>query len=112
MYAIVADETRDISNHEQLSLSIRWVDKSYIIHEDFIGVVHVLQTTADSLTTAIKYVLIRCILPLSNCRGQAYDGAANMMGHLHGVATQILTSEPTAIKVHCFALVLTFVYKM
>ena len=102
-YAIIADETRDVSNHEQLSLSIRWVDKSYLIHEDFVGLVHVLRTTADSLTCAIKDVLIRCILPLSNCRGQAYDGASNMMGHLHGVATQILASEPTAIKVHCFA---------
>ena len=102
-FAILADETRDVSNHEQLSLSIRWVDKSYLIHEDFIGLVHVLQTTADSLTAAIKDVLIRCILPLSNCRGQAYDGASNMMGHLRGVATQIMTSEPTAIKVHCFA---------
>ena len=26
-----------------------------------------------------------------------------MMGHLRGVATQIMTSEPTAIKVYCFA---------
>ena len=102
-YAILADETRDVSNHEQLSVSIRWVDESYTIHEDFIGLVHVLQTTADSLTSAIKDVLIRCILPLSNCRGQGYDGASNMMGHLHGVATQILAIEPTAIKVHCFA---------
>ena len=102
-YAIIADETRDVSNHEQLSLTIRWVDKSYKIHEDFIGLVHVLRTTADSLTLAIKDVLIRCILPLSNCRGQAYDGASNMMGHLHGVATQILAIEPRAIKVHCFA---------
>ena len=102
-YAIVADETRDISNDEQLSLSICWVDKSYIIHEDFIGMVHVLRTTADSLTAAIKDVLIRCILSLSNCRGQAYDGASNMMGHLHGVATQTRNSKSTAIKVHCFA---------
>ena len=102
-FAILADETRDVSNHEQLSLSIRWVDKSYLIHEDFIGLVHVLQTAADSLTAAIKDVLIRCILPLSYCRGQAYDGASNMMGHLCGVATQIMTSEPTVIKVHCFA---------
>ena len=84
-------------------LSICWVDKSYIIHEDFIGMVHVLRSTVDSLTVAIKDVLICCILPLSNCRRQAYDGASNMMGHLLGIATQIRNSEPTAIKVHCFA---------
>ena len=51
--------------------------------------VHVPSTTASILTTTIKDVLIRCIRPLSNCRGQAYDGAANMMGHLRGVATVI-----------------------
>ena len=85
------------------NLSIRWVDESHLIHEDFIGLVHILQTTADSLTAAIKDVLVRCILPLSNCRGQAYDGVSNMMGYLRGVATQILKIEPKAIKVHCFA---------
>ena len=49
--------------------------------------VHVLHTTTDSLTAATKDVLIRCILLLGNCRGQAYDGASNMMGHLHGITT-------------------------
>jgi len=33
------------------------------------------------LTSAIKNVLINCALPLTQCRGQFYDGAANMMGH-------------------------------
>lgn len=47
---------------------------------------HIPSTT---LTATIKDVLICCILPLSNCREQAYDGAANMMGHLRGVATVI-----------------------
>jgi len=87
--AVLADETADISNQEQLSLSIRWVSKSYEINEDFIGLVHVPNITASVLTEAIKDVLIRCSLPLVQCRGQAYDGAANMMGHLRGVATQI-----------------------
>lgn len=40
-FAILADETADFANNEQLSISIRWVDRSYNIHEDFIGVVHV-----------------------------------------------------------------------
>ena len=29
------------------------------------------------------------VVHLSQCCGQAYDGASNMMGHLNGVATQI-----------------------
>ena len=49
-----------------------------VIHEDFIGMVHVPDTKADTLTSVIKGVLIRCVLPLDNCRGQAYDGAPNI----------------------------------
>ena len=102
-FAVLADETADISNQEQLSLSIRWVSKSYEINEDFIGLVHVPNITASVLTEAIKDVLIHCSLPLVQCRGQAYDGAANMMGHLRGVATQIQSEEKRAIPVHCLA---------
>ena len=87
----MADETRDISNHEQLAICIRWVDRCYEVHEDLIGMVHVESTTSNSLTAAIKDVLICCVLPLHQCRGQAYDGAANMMGHLTGVAKQLLS---------------------
>ena len=92
-----------ISNHEQLAICIRWVDRCYEVHEDLIGMVHVESTTLNSLTAAIKDVLICCVLPLHQCRGQAYDGAANMMGHLTGVAKQLLSEEPGAVPVHCLA---------
>ena len=92
-----------ISNHEQLAIYIRWVDRCYEVHEDLIGMVHVELTTSNSLTAAIKDVLIHCVLPLHQCRGQAYDGAANMMGHSTGVAKQLLSEEPAAIPVHCLA---------
>ncbi len=75
-FAILADETADNANHEQLSLSIRWVNKTYEVNEDFIGLVHVPRTTASTLTAAIKDVLVRCALPLAQCRGQGYDGAS------------------------------------
>ena len=55
------------------------------------------------LTMAIKDVLVRCALSLAQCRGQGYDGASNMMGHLRGVATQIQAEEKAAISVHCLA---------
>ena len=40
-FAVLADETADIPNQEQLSMSICWVTKTYEVHEDFIGLVHV-----------------------------------------------------------------------
>ena len=102
-YAIMADETRDIDNKEQLALCVRWVDEEFVIHEDLIGMVHVEKTDANSLTAAIKDVLLRCSLPMVLCKGQAYDGAAAMMGHLRGVAAQLRRENPSAIPVHCFA---------
>ena len=36
-------------------------------------------------------------------RFDAYDGAANMAGHLSGVAARIQQEEPKALFVHCFA---------
>ena len=75
-----------------------------VIHEDFIGIVHVPDTTAATLTAIIKDVLIRCVLPLDNCRGQAYDGTSNMMViRLTGVAKQIQNKYPAALRVHCLA---------
>ena len=100
-FSIIGDETRDISNSEQLSISIRWVDKDYSIHEDFIGMFKVPKTDAEMLSLAIEDVLVRCVLPISQCRGQAYDGASNMAGPKSGVAARILQRQPTAIPVHC-----------
>ena len=111
-FAILADETTDITNCEQLSISIRWVTENYVIHEDFIGLVHVPRLTSSVLTEALKDILIWCSLPLPECRGQAYDGAANMMGHIQGVATQLQTEENSAIALHCFAHCLKFVCRM
>lgn len=42
-------------------------------------------------------------MSLSSCRGQAYDGVANMAGHLNDVAAKILAEELKAIFVHCLA---------
>lgn len=53
-FTILADETTDITTHEQLSLSIRWVNEEHEINEDFIGLVHVPDITACTLTSTIK----------------------------------------------------------
>ena len=51
----------------------------------------------------LKDILLRCSIPLSLCRGQAYDGASNMQGKRKGIATQIRMEAPSALPVHCFA---------
>ncbi|XP_045180544.2 uncharacterized protein LOC123539827 [Mercenaria mercenaria] len=79
-FSILAVETRDIANREQLSISIRWADDDFVVFEDFIGLVELTDTSAQTIYLSIKDVLIRLSLSLENCRGQAYDGASNFMG--------------------------------
>ena len=79
------------------------MDDAFNIHEDPVELIDVPKTDSNTLTTLIKDSLLRFSLPLSQCRGQAYDGASNMSGHISGVAAQIKEIKPTAIYVHCLA---------
>ena len=56
-YAILADESSDVSHKEQLSLCLRYVDKLGRVCERFLGVVHVSDTTSLSLKKAIVTLL-------------------------------------------------------
>ena len=102
-FALIGDETRDISGTEQFAVSIRWVSQEYLINEDLITLAEVEQTDGASLTATLKNVLICNGLQISKCYGQAYDGASNMSGHLNGVAARIQKEQPKAHYVHCVA---------
>jgi len=69
-YAIIGDEATDVAKKEQLNLSIRWLNKNYEISEDPVGLYYLPNTSADTVYTVIKDVLIRCCLPLSLSGGK------------------------------------------
>ena len=79
-FSIIADEATDISGNEQMSLSIRWTDDEYNVYEECIGLMQLPNTMAQTICCSIEDLLCRCSLPLSQCRGQAFDGASNMSG--------------------------------
>ena len=81
-------------------LSIRWVDSNFIIHEDVLGLIQLPDTKAAAIFCAIKDIL-RCSLPLSQCRGQAFDGAANMSGIKNRVQALVKSEAKQALYVHC-----------
>ena len=54
IYTIMADESADLSNKEQLVFCIRWVDDKLIVHEDFIGMHPMQGTSADQIVFIIK----------------------------------------------------------
>ena len=100
-YSLIANEATDVSHTEQLSITIRWVDKEYQAHKDMLGIKELRDTKAISIHHEIKDVLIGCSLPVSQCRGQAYDGASNMSGVRNGVQAIFKCEEPQALYVHC-----------
>ena len=100
-YSIMADESRDIANKEQMTFVIGWVSDDLQLNQDFIGMYHLQKTDAETITKGIKDILLRCNLLLSNCRWQGYDGAAAMSSDINGVVGKIIAENPAAIYLHC-----------
>jgi hypothetical protein len=102
-FTILADESSDAYQQEQLALCLRYVNKIGEPVERFIGLVKVANTTSLTLKEAIQSLLIEWQLPLSKIRGQGYDGASNMKGHVNGLKKLMMEEPPSAHYVHCFA---------
>jgi len=95
-FSLVCDEYTDISNKEQLTFCVRWIDEKLDAHEDFLGFYNVPNISSETIVSVIKDALIRLQLSLDSCRGQCYDGASNMLGLKSGVARKLCDIQPKA----------------
>ncbi|XP_049405477.1 uncharacterized protein LOC125868965 [Solanum stenotomum] len=102
-FALLVDESFDVSRKEQMAIVLRYVDKKGFVVEAFIGLVHVTDTSALSLKKTIVNVLAQHSLSLSYVRGQGYDGASNMQGDINGLKMLIKKESKSAHSIHCFA---------
>ncbi|GBO42185.1 repressor of the inhibitor of the protein kinase, partial [Araneus ventricosus] len=101
-YSVLADETTDISQIEQFSLCVRYVeDQKYKIREDFLTFVPVYDVTGAGLANTVLETLSILGLDLKKMRGQGYDGAATMRGQFRGVQASIKEKLPLALYTHC-----------
>ncbi|XP_075095310.1 uncharacterized protein LOC107759142 [Nicotiana tabacum] len=112
-FALLVDESCDVSRKEQLPIVLRYVNRYGSMVEHFIRIVHVRNTTALCLKKAIVDYIAQHSLSLSYVRGQCYDGASNMQGDLRGLKTLIQQESKSAYSIHYFAhqLQLTLVAK-
>ncbi|GLV33349.1 hypothetical protein CBL_08619 [Carabus blaptoides fortunei] len=93
-YAILIDETSDITVQEQISLCIRTVDKETLdIDEYFFGFYKTEKTDGGTLFIIVKDMLQRLDLPLNNLRGQCFGGASNVSDIHSGLQTKIREIE-------------------
>nr|KYP47883.1 Zinc finger MYM-type protein 1 [Cajanus cajan] len=88
LFAILIDESRDISVKEKMVVVLRYVNKN---------------TNVLSLKMALDSLFSKYGLSLSRLRGQGYDGASNMQGEFNGLKSLILKENCSAFYIHCFA---------
>jgi len=98
----MADDATESANKKELVLCFRWVDNILEVHEGFIGLYQISDTSADTVVKFINDTLVRMTLRIKRCRGQCYDGAGTMAGAIRGVAAQIISEEPRALFTHCY----------
>jgi len=107
-FSVLADECKDLSKKEQVSVIVRYLFDSSI-HEEFIGMTETESLNAAGLTDTIVSMIRRLsslcgnAVLFQNCVGQGYDGASVVAGHLSGVnAVFRNTYAPCAQYIHCF----------
>ena len=106
IYALIADESTDVTNKEQISVCIRFVSTKevgkHFIREEFLTFVHADKgTNAEELTTKFLETIQSVGLSVNDIRAQGYDGSSVMSGHVSGVQTRIRQVNPNAVYVHC-----------
>lgn len=100
-YAIICDESSDISKTEQLSFSVRHCSDRYETSEDFIGVMPCDEgLTSEALLKYVKDIMVRCNMDSSKMISMAFDGASSMKHLASLLKTQV---SKHALYIHCFA---------
>lgn len=105
-YSILADETKDMSKQEQLSIVIRYIDHDCVtptVVERFLTFVIASNLTAEHLSKYILDTLSLFNLDINMIVSQGYDGASVMSGCCSGVQQRIKEVVPHATCIHCHA---------
>ena len=101
-YLILADETKDASKQEQLSIVICYVECNSVV-ERFLTFVLATDLDAQHLSKYILDTLALYNLDVNKLVSQGYDGASVMSGSCSGVQQHIREIAPHAIYIHCRA---------
>lgn len=98
----MADETTDESTKTQLSICVRYLTDNFEVEEAFLGFVDLHKTDAETISEVLIDNVQQWGLDSSKWRGQGYDGASTVSGHVSGVQARITSKLPKAkFFVHC-----------
>lgn len=96
-FAVIADETRDLSVREQLSVCIRYVFNE-TVNERFTGFTALKELDSAAVANAVLEQLRKVGLDTSKLIAQCFDTASVMSGTISGVQARIRES----VKTQCF----------
>ena len=99
-YSVLADEVTS-HNVEHLALCARFVDSQKDIREEFLTFLPLQRITGEQIADEIITFLTENDIPVTDIRGQGYDGASNMSSSRVGVQKRIKQVSPLASYVHC-----------
>lgn len=100
-FSLLADESKDLSTKEQLSIAVRYLHKG-TIHEEFLCMEELESLNAEGLSSRILNAL-ESKINFKMCIAQAYDGAYVVSGKHAGVNAIIKErAAPLANYIHCF----------
>uniref|UniRef100_A0A3Q3KEU8 TTF-type domain-containing protein n=1 Tax=Monopterus albus TaxID=43700 RepID=A0A3Q3KEU8_MONAL len=105
-FTVLADEMRDCSGKEQLSVCVRYVDSTqgegqHVIREDFISFVVMDALTGEAIVHSVEEQLTKAGIDVRFLRGQGYDGVSAMSGRINGAQAKLKERHKHAVYVHC-----------
>ena len=87
-----------------MSLVLRFVDTKLNIREEFIAFLHCKWGLSGAqLAKLILEHVNELTLSIDDCRGQGYDGAGAVAGHINDLRAHILQLNPKAFYTHCYS---------
>ena len=101
IYSIAMSCTTDSSHADQLSIIIRYLNRSLDIVELLVSV-QLVESSAEGLFNTLQEILKESSLSLKDAVGQSYDGAPVMTGKYKGVKTLIQQVNPQCILIWTF----------
>jgi len=110
-YAILADEATS-HNEKKLALVIRFIDANKDIRVEFLEFKDLERTTEAAVSAVLLATLTALNIPIKDCYGQGYDGAASMSNERVGIQANNLAHAPKGVYVHCASHCLILLYLM
>jgi len=101
-FSIIVDESTDVSTNQMLAVVVRFCDtKTRKVVDSLLDLIVVEDGTGLGLFTAVKKLLDRHAIPITNVIGFAADNCATMMGSAIGFQAQLKKEIPHVFVLGC-----------